>query len=77
MELIPQDDDLRLMAVRELLREGSAVEAKALFAPIAYSPHFPREKRRNLQIMDKIITGDGKAALLMLEEDEKKRRKDS
>ena len=42
VDLVPQDDDLRLKAVRHLLREGSTVEAKELFAPIAYSPHFPR-----------------------------------
>lgn len=76
VDLVPQDDDLRLTAVRQLLREGSTVEAKALFAPIAYSPHFPKEKRRNLEIMGKIIGGDAKGALLMLEEDEKKRKKE-
>lgn len=77
VDLVPQDDDQRLMAVRQLLKEGNAVEAKAYFGPIAYSPHFPKEKRRNLEIMDKISSGDGKGALAMLEEDEKKRRKDS
>jgi hypothetical protein len=77
VDLVPQDDDLRLMAVRQLLREGSSAEAKALFGPIAYSPHFPKAKRRNLEIMGKITAGDSKGALAMLEEDEKKRRKES
>ena len=77
VDLVPQDDELRLMAVRQLLREGSSAEAKALFAPIAYSPHFPKTKRRNLEIMGKIIGGDANGALLMLDEDEKKRKKDS
>lgn len=76
VELVPQDDDLRLMAVRQLLREGNGGEAKKLFAPIAYSPHFPKQKRRNLEIMEKIAGGDGKAALVMLEEDKKKRDKE-
>ena len=76
VDLVPQDDDLRLMAVRQLLREGNVAEAKSAFGPIAYSPHFPKEKRRNLEIMEKITGGDGKAALLMLEEDEKRRRKE-
>jgi tetratricopeptide (TPR) repeat protein len=74
VDLVPQDDDLRLTAVRQLLREGSPAEAKAMFAPIAYSPHFPKQKRRNLEIMEKISSGDGKGALVMLDEDEKKRR---
>jgi len=75
VELVPQDDDLRLMAVRQLVRDGDLANAKDLFAPIAYSPHFPKEKRRNLEIMDKLKAGDGKAALAMLDEDEKRRQK--
>ena len=75
VDLVPQDDDLRLTAVRQLLRDTDAADAKDLFAPIAYSPHFPREKRRNLEIMEKIKAGDGKGALVMLEEDERKRQK--
>lgn len=75
VDLVPQDDDLRLTAVRQLLREGDAASARATFAPIAYSPHFPKEKRRNLEIMDKIKSGDAKGALVMLEEDETKRQK--
>lgn len=75
VELVPQDDDLRLMAVRQLVRDGDLANAKDLFAPIAYSPHFPKEKRRNLEIMDKVKAGDGKAALAMLDEDEKRRQK--
>lgn len=77
VDLVPRDFDLRLMAVRELLREGDNADAKATFAPIAYFPHSGKSKRRNLDIMDKIGGGDGKGALLMLEEDEKKRQKDS
>ena len=76
VDLVPGDFDLRLMAVRELLREGDNADAKATFAPIAYFPHSGKNKRRNLEIMNKIGGGDGKGALLMLEEDEKKRQKD-
>ena len=76
MDLVPQDDDLRLMAVRQLLRDEDAADAKAAFAPIAFHPHSGKTKRRNLEIMDKIRSGDSKGALLLLEEDEKKRRKD-
>ena len=74
VELVPQDDDLRLMAVRQLLRQGDAAGAKTAFAPIAYSAHSGKTKRRNLEIMDKIIGGDGQNALMMLDEDEKKRK---
>lgn len=77
VELVPRDFDLRLMAVRELLREGANADAKATFGPIAYFPHSGKDKRRNLEIMDKITKGDAKGALLMLEEDEKKRQKEN
>jgi tetratricopeptide (TPR) repeat protein len=77
VELVPQDDDLRLMAVRQLLREGNTKDAGAVFAPIAYRPHSGKTKRRNLEIMDKIVGGDSNGALVMLDEDEKKRRKKS
>jgi hypothetical protein len=77
VELVPQDDDLRLMAVRELLRQGNAGEAKTMFGPIAYQAHSHKTKQRNLEIMGKITAGDSKGALAMLEEDEEKRRKDS
>jgi tetratricopeptide (TPR) repeat protein len=75
VDLVPQDDELRLTAVRQLLRDNAVADARAAFAPIAYSPHFPKERRRNLEIMDKIKGGDGTGALVMLEEDEKKRLK--
>ena len=76
VDLVPQDDDLRLMAVRQLLRESAVTDAKATFAPIAFYPHSGKTKRRNLEIMDKITSGDSRAALLMLEEDEKDRKKE-
>ena len=77
MDLVPQDDDLRLMAVRQLLRNEDPADAKAAFAPIAFHPHSGKTKRRNLEIMDKITSGDSQGALLLLEEDEEKRRKES
>lgn len=77
VELVPQDDSLRRMAVRELLRQGKAADAKTMFGPIAYHAHSSKTNQRNLEIMNKIISGDSRGALAMLEEDEKKRRQDS
>ena len=68
---------LRLMAVRQVLREGATAEARSLFTPIAYHPHSGKTKRRNLEIMDKITKADTKGALQLLDEDEKKRQKES
>jgi hypothetical protein len=37
--LAPQDDELRLMAVRQLLADGRVAEARTDFAPLAFNPH--------------------------------------
>ncbi len=73
VDLVPQDDELRLTAVKQLLREGSTAEARVRFAPIAFSPHSGSVKRRNLEIMEQIAGGKGSEALRMLDEDEKRR----
>ena len=77
VELVPRDFDLRLLAVRQLLKENDGPDASATFGPIAYYPHSGKEKRRNLDIMGKIQKGDTQGALQMLEEDKKKAEKNS
>ena len=77
VELVPRDFDLRLLAVRQLLKENDGPDASATFGPIAYYPHSGKEKRRNLDIMGKIQKGDTRGALQMLEEDKKKDEKNS
>jgi len=77
VELVPRDFDLRLLAVRQLVKENDSRDASATFGPIAYYPHSGKEKRRNLDIMDKIKKGDTQGALQMLEEDKKKAEKNS
>jgi tetratricopeptide (TPR) repeat protein len=72
----PQDDDMRLMAVRQLVKEGDLTMAQMLFGPIAYSPHSGKQHRRDLEIMGKIKSSDRSAALAMLVEDERKREKE-
>ena len=76
IQFSPQDDELRLMGVREMVNEHDLRTAAMLFKPIAYSPHSGKEHRRNLEIMDKMKAADGATALTMLEEDEKKREKE-
>lgn len=66
--LVPQDDGLRVSAVRELLVEGRLAEAKAIFAPMAFQPHAPKKYREsNAQVMAAIDAADGKRALAVLE----------
>lgn len=76
LELAPEDGELRLMSVRQLLRDRDVKTARMLFAAIAYDAHTGSVRRRNLEIMDKINAGDGAGALAMLDADQKKREKD-
>lgn len=66
--LVPQDDGLRVSAVRELLVEGRLADARAMFAPMAFQPHAPKKYREsNAQVMSAIDAADGKRALAVLE----------
>lgn len=66
--LAPQDDKLRIKAVRQLLTEDRVGEAKSLFAPIAFQPHTARKWRDATgKAMDAIVAGDRKAALAALD----------
>ena len=68
---------MRLMAVVELLKERETKTAEMLFGPVAYDPHSGKQHRRGLEIMEKIKSGDTASAITMLQEDQKKREKDS
>jgi hypothetical protein len=69
--LAPRDDELRRMAVRQLLLEERTQDAKRYFAPLAYQPHLTDEwKELNGQIMDAIAGGDRHGALGLIEKAE-------
>ena len=66
--LAPQDDGLRINAVRQLLSDGRVAEAKTLFAPLAFQPHAPAALREiSAKVMAAMTAGDGKAALSVLD----------
>lgn len=66
LELVPQDDGVRFMAARQLIRDGSLAEAKQVLGPLAYDPHAPADNPavRAIAALDK---GDGAAALAAFE----------
>jgi tetratricopeptide (TPR) repeat protein len=66
LELVPQDDGVRFMAARQLIRDGSLPAAKVALAPLAYHPHAPADNPaiRAIAALDK---GDGAAALAAFE----------
>lgn len=80
--LAPQDDRLRLTAVRRLLVENRLAEARTMFAPIGYQPHTDDKWRTATGNTTTAITaGDGKSALAwvaalekLIEEDENELR---
>ena len=71
VELVPRDFDLRLLAVRQLVKENDSRDASATFGQ---SPTIRTPERRsgNLDIMDKIKKGDTQGALRDAREDKKK-----
>jgi hypothetical protein len=61
VELSPQDDWLRGIAVEQLLAENKLAEAQQLFLPLAYSPHARKEWQESVkQVLAAIAAGDGK-----------------
>jgi tetratricopeptide (TPR) repeat protein len=76
--LAPQDNSLRLKAVRELVVENRLSEAKSMLAPIAYLPHGSRESREAMiKAMTAIAAGDSKTALSIIDKDRGEEENDS
>lgn len=68
--LVPQDNALRMMATKQLLRDNRMAEAKTMFAPLAFSPHADEKWRQKAtQIMAAIASGDSKAAVGIIEQE--------
>lgn len=55
--LAPESAAIRSALARQMLLGGDAPGARALLAPLAYSPHAPREKNVPLQVIDMIDAG--------------------
>jgi tetratricopeptide (TPR) repeat protein len=72
LELAPEDQALRVVCVRQLLRDGDLKTARMLFAPIAYNAHYNAARRHILDIMGKITGGNAASAVAMLDDDQKK-----
>ena len=66
-DLAPQDDRLRFNAARMFLREGNKTEARAMLAPLAYSPHGKGLAKRAADLLAILDKGDDKEALKAIE----------
>ena len=64
-ELAPQDPSVRVMAARQLIRDGDLVGARRMLAPLAYNPHAPADNPGALA-MARLDAKDGAGALAIL-----------
>jgi tetratricopeptide (TPR) repeat protein len=62
-ELAPQDDRLRFNTARMLLRQGDKTQARAMLAPLAYSPHGKGLAKQAADLIATLDKGDDKAAI--------------
>jgi tetratricopeptide (TPR) repeat protein len=69
--LVPQDDELRMMAVQQLIVESKFPEAHRMLAPIAYNPHAGERREVYLKIMDALAARNGETAQSLLDQQEK------
>lgn len=72
-QLVPQDDALRMVAVRQMISDSKLAEARRLFSPLANDPHVSAKNREfRTKLMALLTAGDGKGALAFLDEEKKK-----
>lgn len=62
-DLAPQDEGVRMTSAAAYLNEGKLAEAKFALMPVAYDPHGGSLAKVARAMMDKIDSGDAKAAL--------------
>jgi len=66
--LRPQDDKLRMLAVRQLLIDGRIAEARQNFAPLVFDPHTRGFRDTAKEILRAIDARDAAKALSLIEE---------
>ncbi|MCL6684240.1 DUF1570 domain-containing protein [Sphingomonas alba] len=73
--LVPQDDDLRMLLVRQLVHDSAFDAAAHMYGPVAYDPHAGDEREQRLAVMEKLKAKDGSSAITMLDQMDAKRKK--
>jgi len=74
--LVPQDDDLRMLLVRQLVRDGNFNAAAKTYGPIAYDPHSGDERDQRVAVIEKLKAKDAAGASAVLDRLEEKHKKD-
>lgn len=71
-QLAPQDAELRILAVEQLISDGKHDSARQLFEPIAFNPHAGDNRERYLDILAALEAKDGRKAQELLRADPNK-----
>lgn len=74
--LVPQDSDLRMMVVRQLIVDSNLAGAAKVYATIAYNPHAGKARDEHLKLLAKLGANDAKGALAQLDQMKAKEKKD-
>jgi tetratricopeptide (TPR) repeat protein len=64
-ELVPQDEGLRWLAARQLLRENNLSAARRMLAPLAFNPHAPADNPASKAVA-RLDANDAPGALAIL-----------
>jgi tetratricopeptide (TPR) repeat protein len=65
--LVPQDRELRMMAVGQMISDNKLAVARRLFGPIAYDPHLRKGREGVIKLMDALSANNAKFAGELLE----------
>lgn len=67
--LAPQDVGLRMTAAHQLLRDGEQKSARAMIAPVAFSPHNSKLTEIGRAVVERLDAGDAAAALALMDQE--------
>lgn len=72
LAIAPNDNKLRVVAVRQLLVDGRVADAKKYFAPLAFEPHAKKDWREaTVKVMAALNSNDSSGAIASLDEVQK------
>ena len=65
--LVPQDKDLRMLLVRQLIQDSNFAGAEKTYGPIAYDPHAGKARQARLLVVARLHAKDGAGAVAELD----------
>lgn len=74
--LVPQDSDLRMLVVRQLIADSNLPGAQKVYGPIAFDPHAGKSREGRMLVLARLKAKDGKGAVAKLDELAAKDKKD-